>query len=84
MMATLRESKARLSELVERASRGEDVLITVRGQPKARLTRAGAAADVPLGAAWARQLRALQRAQGAPGAKLSIEQILAEDREDRT
>jgi prevent-host-death family protein len=83
MIATLRESKARLSELVERASRGEEVLITVRGQPKARLTRAGAA-DAPLGAAWARQLRALQRTEGAPGAKLSIEQILAEDREDRT
>ena len=31
MVSTLRESKAKLSELVERASRGEDVLITVRG-----------------------------------------------------
>ncbi len=40
MVRTLRESKARLSELVERASQGEDVLITVRGKVKARLTKA--------------------------------------------
>jgi antitoxin (DNA-binding transcriptional repressor) of toxin-antitoxin stability system len=33
MIATLRESKARLSEFVQLASRGEDVLITVRGTP---------------------------------------------------
>ncbi len=31
MIRTLRESKARLSELVELASRGQDVLISVRG-----------------------------------------------------
>lgn len=35
MTKTLRESKAKLSELVEVASRGEDVLITVRGKVKA-------------------------------------------------
>jgi prevent-host-death family protein len=37
MITTLRESKAKLSELVDRASRGEEVIITVRGKPKARL-----------------------------------------------
>lgn len=83
MAKTLRESKAKLSELVERASRGEDVLITVRGKTKARLTRAGPSADAPLGAAWARQLRALQRTHAAAHAKLSVEQVLAEHREDR-
>ena len=40
MIINLREGKARLSELVESASRGEDVLITVRGKIRARLTRA--------------------------------------------
>ena len=44
MVRTLQESKARLSELVEAASRGEDVLISVRGKVKARLTRATNAA----------------------------------------
>ena len=37
MIATLKDSKAHLSALVERASQGEDVIITVRGKPKARL-----------------------------------------------
>jgi prevent-host-death family protein len=37
MIATLKDSKAKLSSLVERASRGEEIVITVRGQPKARL-----------------------------------------------
>jgi len=83
MITTLRESKARLSELVERASRGEDVLITVRGRPKARLTRAAPSEAAPLGNAWARQLRALQRAHGTAHPRLRVERILAEDREDR-
>ena len=40
MIATVRESKARLSELVERAASGEEVLITVNERPKARLVAA--------------------------------------------
>lgn len=38
MIATLKESKARLSEFVRMASAGQDVLITVRGKPQARLS----------------------------------------------
>lgn len=45
MMKSLRESKAKLSELVERAYRGEDIVITVRGRVKARLTRAAPVKD---------------------------------------
>lgn len=37
MITTLREGKAKLSALVELASRGEEIVITVRGKPKARL-----------------------------------------------
>jgi len=37
MITTLRAGKARFSALVELASRGEDVVITVHGKPKARL-----------------------------------------------
>lgn len=83
MVKTLRESKAKLSELVELASRGEDVLITVRGKIRARLTRAGALDETFDGKAWARQLRALQRAHGRRGAGPSVDEILAELREDR-
>jgi prevent-host-death family protein len=83
MVKTLRESKAKLSELVARASNGEEILITVRGQVKARLTKA----DIPkaaLGAAWAKELRTLQRSMTARlKPRLTIEHILAEEREDR-
>jgi prevent-host-death family protein len=37
MIATLRDSTTRLSELVQRAIRGQEILITVRGKPTARL-----------------------------------------------
>jgi prevent-host-death family protein len=36
---SLADAKARLSELVDRAERGEDVCITRRGKPVVRLTR---------------------------------------------
>ncbi len=83
MIRSLRESKAKLSELVELASRGEDVLISVRGKVKARLTNAGAGATAPLGARWANELRALQKAHRAGRPKSSVEQILSQLREDR-
>jgi len=37
MTTTLREAKARLSEIVKRASRGEEVVITVHGKETAKL-----------------------------------------------
>ena len=84
MVKTLRESKAKLSELVETASRGEDVLITVRGTVKARLTKVEAPSAGFDGRAWVGKLRTLQRAiAGRKKPKLAIERILAEQREDR-
>ena len=83
MIRSLRESKAKLSELVDAARQGEEVLITVRGKVKARLTKAGVADRASTGAVWARQLRALHRAYGKPRPKTSVEQILADIRQDR-
>lgn len=37
MMVSVRESKARLSELLAKAAEGEEIVITVRGEPTARL-----------------------------------------------
>lgn len=45
MIKSLRESKAHLSELVERAARGEEIIISVRGKPKARLGPVSAVAS---------------------------------------
>lgn len=42
MIANLREAKEQLSALVKRAASGEDIIITVRGQPMARLSSAQA------------------------------------------
>jgi prevent-host-death family protein len=84
VITTLREGKAKLSELVERASRGEDVLITVRGKVKARLTKAGADEGANTHAKWVQELREFQRSiptRRTPGS--SVEEILEELREDR-
>lgn len=83
MIKTLRESKAKLSELVERASQGEDVLITVRGKVKARLTRAPATFDMAERQAWIAELREIQKTstQGEP--RSDFDEILADLRKDR-
>ena len=84
MVRTLRESKAKLSELVDRASRGEDVLITVRGKAKARLTRVEPQGTRFDGRAWAKELEDAQRSlTSRRKLRLRIEDILAEIRADR-
>ncbi|MDA1313989.1 MAG: type II toxin-antitoxin system prevent-host-death family antitoxin [Acidobacteria bacterium] len=83
MIKTLRESKAKLSELVEQASRGEDVLITVRGKVKARLTQAAEPFDESGRAAWLRELRKLRRRYAPATGLSSSDDILAEIREER-
>jgi prevent-host-death family protein len=83
MVKTLPESKAQLSELVEAASRGEDILISVRGKARARLTRA-TESSAGIGRDWAQDLLALQKRIGARRKpKLTSEQILSESRADR-
>lgn len=83
MIKSLRESKATLSELVERASRGEDVLITVRGKVKARLTRAAPPTGNAEMRRWVDELRDLHRGVATGTHTLPSEAILSEDREDR-
>lgn len=62
MIKTLRESKAKLSELVELACQGQEILITVRGKVKARLSGVNSEQQENKGAAWAEELRALHKA----------------------
>jgi prevent-host-death family protein len=80
MIATLRESKTRLSELVNLANSGEEILITVHGQPKARIL----AVSEPQSdtADWLRELSALRSSlgQASTGQQPSA---LDEVREDR-
>jgi len=83
MIKTLRESKAKLSELVDLASRGEEVLISVRGKVKARLVRATPPGRPSDRASWASELRRLQKSSARATTQLTVEEILAQYREDR-
>ena len=85
MTATLRESQADLQRLVELASRGEEVVITVDGQPKAKLTSAGAPAPATAAdmASWVKDLEELRRRYSTGKTGPTVEQILAEDRAER-
>ena len=84
MITTLRDGKTKLSELVDRASKGEDVLITVRGKIKARLTKAEGPGTASDNAKWAQELRELRESVATRRKpRLSVEQILDEIREDR-
>jgi prevent-host-death family protein len=47
MMTNLRDAKSRFSELVKRAAEGEEILITVRGEPLAKLTGVSARCGRP-------------------------------------
>jgi prevent-host-death family protein len=56
MVTNLRDAKSRFSELVKLAADGEDILITVRGEPMVKLTRAVDAASFDDREAWIDEL----------------------------
>ncbi|TVP81861.1 MAG: type II toxin-antitoxin system prevent-host-death family antitoxin [Puniceicoccaceae bacterium] len=58
MIINVRESKARLSELVSKANAGEDVVITVRGKPRARIVPVQSEHTTPDMSRWAEELKA--------------------------
>jgi prevent-host-death family protein len=80
MIATLRESKTRLSELVNLANSGEEILITVHGQPKARILSVSEPRSDT--AEWLRELSALRSSLGQPSS-YQKPSTLDEVREDR-
>ena len=70
MKASVREFKARLSLYLRKASNGEDVVITSRGRPVARLLAlAPAAGAAPSDAEIARRLRRIPGMLPASGGK---------------
>jgi len=82
MIANLRESKAKLSELVQRASQGEEILITVRGKPRARLVPVATPKGKPDLAAWGKELRK-RRKKIMPAPAQSSREIIDDLRSDR-
>jgi antitoxin (DNA-binding transcriptional repressor) of toxin-antitoxin stability system len=90
MTATLSKSQAELPRLVEIASQGEDVVITVEGKPKARLTRPnvvpgnGSSPKNPVDlTVRVKELATLRDKYRTGQAGLTVDQILAETRADR-
>jgi prevent-host-death family protein len=90
MTATLSKSQAELPRLVEIASQGEDVVITVEGKPKARLTRANVALGDDASAkstvnltVRVKELATLRDKYRTGKTGLTVEQILEETRADR-
>ncbi|MEO7299685.1 MAG: type II toxin-antitoxin system prevent-host-death family antitoxin [Verrucomicrobiota bacterium] len=88
MVATLSKSQADLPRLVELASQGEDVVITVEGKPKARLTRAETVVrprelSEDEREQWLAELAELRRSVSTGKHGLTVDQILDEDRDDR-
>ena len=87
MTATLAQTQADLPKLLEVVHRGEDVLITVEGQPTARLTRAWGSADSPLSEVevqrWRTELADLRARLETGKTTPTAEQLVDEDRSER-
>jgi prevent-host-death family protein len=76
MIASVRVAKARLSELIERAAAGEEVVITSAGRPKARLVGLTSSAPPPF-----RVNRALLRGRPRKGRRAEV--LVREERDAR-
>lgn len=87
MTTTLSQSQADLPRLVELASQGEDVVITVEGKPKAKLTRAESGNGHQLSPqelqTWVAELADLRTRLATGKTSPTAEQLVAEGREDR-
>lgn len=83
MTTTLREAKARLSEMVKRASRGEEVVITVHGKETAKLVAMPNRRKKRDTEEWVVELDELRRKYSTGKLGVSSEDIIGEDREDR-
>jgi len=82
MIATLRETKAKLSKMVKLAANGEEILITVHGKVQARLTQPAKRSPRD-NRKWARELAALRRKYTIGKSGRTAEEIISEGREER-
>ncbi len=83
MVATLRETKAKLSEMVKRAAAGEDVLITVHGKQVAKLVGLPKQSKRLDKKKWLAELARLRRKYSTGRSGRTAEEIVSEGREER-
>ena len=80
MTATLEQTHADLFKLIDLARKGEEVLITDRGQAVARLTGVAQPQTSPNRQAWLARLAGLRERLATGKTGPTVEQILDEDR----
>lgn len=83
MTATLRETKAKLSEMVKRASQGEEVVITVHGKEMARLVGLPKRPKKLDKKKWLAELAELRKKTWTGRYGITAQEIQDEDRSDR-
>ena len=83
MIATLRETKAKLSEMVKRAAAGEEVLITVHGKEVAKLVGLPKPARKLDKKTWVAELARLRRKYSTGRVTMTAQQLQDEDRAER-
>lgn len=83
MTATLRETKAKLSEMVKRASQGEEVVITVHGKEMAKLVGLPKRAKKLDKKKWLAELAQLRRKTQTGIVGMTAQEIQDEMRADR-
>ena len=83
MTATLRETKAKLSEMVRRASQGEEVIITVNGKEQAKLVGIPKRAKKLNKKKWLAELAELRRITSTGRVGMTAQEIQDELRADR-
>lgn len=83
MTATLRETKTKLSEMVKRASQGEEVIITVHGKEMAKLVGLPKQAKTFDKKKWLAELAQLRKKYSTGKVTMTAQQIQDEDRADR-
>ncbi len=84
MTTTLREAKARLSEMVKRASRGEEVVITVHGKETAKLVGVWRQRNKIDKEKWLKRLERLREQSWTGRYGKTAQEIQDEDRADRS
>lgn len=80
MTATLEQTQTDLLKFIDLARKGEEVLITHRGQDVARLTGVARPQATPNRQAWLARLALLRGRLATCEAGPSVQQILDEDR----
>jgi len=83
MTTTLREAKARLSEMVKRASRGEEVVITVHGKKTAKLVGVARQQNKMDKEKWLKRLERLRQQSWIGRYGKTAQEIQDEDRAER-